>query len=100
MDWCSLGSALASASFGAESGILGWVLDRGVGPCRVPPSDYNSAPRAPLPTRMSKAVPLSLCCPGPYQLTLEAKDFQPSFQDVSIPVHPQSSQVLCSARRR
>ena len=35
--------------------FLGRVLDPRVGPWRVPPSDYNSARRAPLPTRTSKA---------------------------------------------
>jgi hypothetical protein len=61
-------------------------LTHGVGPWRVPPSDYNSARRAPLPTRMSKdKFLLSSVASGPYQLTVEAKGFQQSRQDVTIP---------------
>jgi outer membrane receptor protein involved in Fe transport len=83
----SWGLALASASFGADSGILGRVLD--------PQGRSVAGATVRLQTGTSNVVAVSSdqqgqfritsIAPGPYRLTVEAAGFQPGGEDITIP---------------
>jgi hypothetical protein len=86
--WIAVALALPWASFGADSGIAGRVLDphgRSVAVATI---------RLKIGTLNATAVSdeqgqfrLTSVSPGPYRLTVEAKGFQPSGQDVTIPAN-------------
>src|SRR5215471_4421182 len=80
-----MGLLLASASFGADSGIFGRVLDphgRSVAGATV---------RLEVGTLQATAISDEqgqfrlTSVPGAYRLTVEAKGFQPGGQDITIP---------------
>src|ERR1017187_313587 len=82
----ALGLALTSASFGADSGLLGRVLDphgRSVagGTVRLQVGTLNVTAVSDEQGQF-RITPVS---PGEYRLTVEAKGFQPGGQDVTIP---------------